>query len=211
MPLVSVIIPTYNRADLLVNRALPSVWAQTMWPYQEVIVVGDGTDQATVEAVQEEQRHHEELRFWNLPHFDYSTDWFNRWGTIGIPAINFGIDQAQGDWIAVMGDDDEWPIGHHEVLLAAAEKHGADHVYGIADTYKNSKRTGQQYGAWPPGDGNIAHGANLWRRSLGYRFDMTAVHRGKTCDADMWERMYADGVEFHFEPTVVLRYHRNWP
>lgn len=207
----SAIIPTYNRADLLVNRCLPSVFAQTLWPEQEVIVVGDGTDQATVDAVAEMQRHHEELRFWNLPHYDYPEAWFERWGTIGIPAINFGIDKAQGEWIAVLADDDEWTPDHHEVLLNAAQESGADHVYGQADTYKNGKRIHQMYGNWPPGDGSIAHGANIWRRSLGYRFDLDAVKRGKTCDADMWERMFADGVKFKFKTRIVLKYHRNWP
>lgn len=208
---VSAIIPTYMRADLLVKRALPSVFAQTLWPEQEVIVVGDGTDQKTVDAVTEMQRHHTELRFWNLPHYDYPEDFATRWGMVGIPAINFGIEQAQGDWVAVMGDDDEWTPDHHEVLLEAAERTGADHVYGIAETYKNGQRIGQRYGSWPPGDAAIAHGANLWRRSLGYRFDPDSNYRGKTSDADMWERMYADGVKFHFEKKVVLKYHRNWP
>jgi glycosyltransferase involved in cell wall biosynthesis len=211
MPLVSVIIPTYNRRDLLINRALPSVWTQTRWPDQEVIVVGDGTDQATVDAVIEEQRHHEELRFWNLKHYDYPDEQTTRWGLVGLYAINFGIDQAQGDWIAVLGDDDEFTPDHHEILLAAAERTGADHVYGISDTYKNGKRINQQYGTWPPGDGALANGANLWRRSLGYRFALDCWDRGHTGDADMWNRMYADGVKFHFEPKIVHKYHRNWP
>jgi glycosyltransferase involved in cell wall biosynthesis len=211
MPLVSVIIPTYNRADLLVNRALRSVYDQTRWHEQEIIVVGDGTDQATVEAVAEEQRYHEELRFWNLPHYDYPEDQTERWGLVGLAALNFGLDQAQGDWIAVLGDDDEFTLNHHQVLLEAAERSGADHVYGISETYKNGAKTGQQYGSWPPGDAAFCNGANLWRRSLGYRFALDCWDRGRTGDADMWIRMREDGVKFHFEPQVVHHYHRNWP
>lgn len=209
MTLVSVVIPTYNRADLLVNRALPSVFRQTMWPEQEVIVVGDGTDQATVDAIAEEQKHHEELRFWNLPHDDYPEDYGRAWGLFGLRALNFGIDQAVGEWIAVLGDDDEFMPEHHEVLLASAA--GYDHVYGISDAYKNGKRTGQQYGRWPPGDAALANGANLWRRELGYRFALDCWDRGLTGDADMWTRMYANGVKFRFIQKVVHKYHRHWP
>lgn len=210
MPLISTIIPTFNRADLLVNRALPSVFAQTLWPEQEVLVVGDGTDDETVRAVVEMQRHHSELRFWNLPHFEYPEEHEKAWGLYGLEALNFGIDHAQGEWIAVLGDDDEFLPEHHAILLAAAERTGADHVYGISETYRRTF-TGQRYGAWPPGDGQLANGANLWRRSLGYRFALDCGDRGRTGDADMWIRMREGGVKFHFEPKVVHRYHRNFP
>jgi glycosyltransferase involved in cell wall biosynthesis len=210
-PLISAILPTYNRADLLTERALPSVFAQTLWPEQEVLVVGDGTDEETVAAVTEMQRHHSELRFWNLPRYDYPEDHDRAWGLYGLAALNWGLDRAQGEWIAVLGDDDEWLPNHHQVLLDAANQSGADHVYGISEAYKNGRSIGQRYGAWPPGDGQLANGANLWRRSLGYRFALDCWDRGLTGDADMWTRMYADGVKFEFVPRIVHRYHRNFP
>ena len=43
-PLVSVITPTWQRADLLVNRCIPSVQAQD-YPVVEHIIVSDGPDQ----------------------------------------------------------------------------------------------------------------------------------------------------------------------
>src|SRR5581483_12327187 len=51
-PLVSVVIPTWDRAHLLVERALPSVWAQT---YQnlEVVVVGDHAPPETAAVLRE--------------------------------------------------------------------------------------------------------------------------------------------------------------
>lgn len=210
MPSVSVIIPTYNRPDLLINRALPSVFAQRH-PEQEVLVVGDGTDDETVDRMRALTAERENVRFWNLPHETYPEDHDTAWGLYGLVALNHGIDHAEGEWIAVLGDDDEFMPNHHEVLLAAAAKTGADHVYGISEAYRNGKATGQRYGAWPPGDAALANGANLWRRSLGYRFALDCWDRGHTGDADMWTRMFRDGVKFHFEPKVVHRYHRNWP
>ena len=49
-PLFSVIIPTYNRRELL-RQALASVWAQTFTDY-EVIVVDDGSTDGTWEELQ---------------------------------------------------------------------------------------------------------------------------------------------------------------
>lgn len=207
-PLISVIVPTYNRTRLLMDRCLPSVFRQTVQDF-EVLVVGDGTEQETVDELSEHTD--ERLWFWNLPHAEYPDEPLDRWGVIGLPALNFGLDQARGEWIAVIADDDEWTPDHHATLLVAAERSGADHVYGISETYKDGRPTGQRYGAWPPGDGQFCNGANLYRSSLGYRYDLACRSRGLNGDADLWHRMHDDGVSFHFEPTVVHRYHRNYP
>jgi len=204
--LISVIIPTYNRPRELIDRALPSVFAQTVQD-QEILVIGDGTDAVTAAEMQADSR----VRFWNLPHYDYPEDHDRAWGLYGLEAINWGIDHAEGEWIAVLGDDDEFMPMHHEILFNAAVRTGVDHVYGISQAFKNGQYIGQNYGAWPPGDAQLANGANLWRRSLGYRFALDCWDRGKTGDADLWTRMVEDGVKFHFEPVVVHKYHRSWP
>ncbi len=207
--MISVIIPTYNRPEQLLQRALPSVFAQD--GDQEILVVGDGTDEASAAGVRELMRTHDNLWFWNLPHYPYPEDHDTAWGLYGLEAINFGIDRAQGEWIAVLGDDDEFTLNHHRSLLEAAYLTGANHVYGISTTVKNGIYTGQNYGSWPPGDAAFANGANLWLRDLGYRFDLNCWDRGLTGDADLWTRMFADGVKFHFEPVLVHLYHRSWP
>lgn len=210
MTLISAILPTYNRPDLLMGRALPSVLNQTV-PDQEIIVVGDGTDDETVRQMADLMRFHENIRFWNLPHFDYPEDHEKAWGLYGLAALNHGLDMATGEWIAVLGDDDEWTPDHHSILLEVAAATGADHVYGISSTIKNGVATGQMYGAYPPGDGQLANGANLYRRSLNYRYDLNCWDRGLTGDADLWTRMAADGVKFHFVQQIVHKYHRSWP
>lgn len=210
MTLVSVIIPTYDRADLLMDRAIPSVMAQTVTDW-ECLVVGDGTEQATVDAMADLCALDDRFRFWNLPHDTYPEDYAEAWGLFGLTALNHGLDHATGEWIAVLGDDDEFTPDHHEVLLHAAERTGAQHVYGISNTYKDGRYTGQDYGDYPPRDGAFCNGANLYLASLGYRYDLNCGSRGRTGDADLWLRMAEGGVTFHFEPRVVHKYHRHWP
>lgn len=210
-PTFSVIIPTYNRYLTLRERALASVFRQSRQDF-EILVVGDGTDLTTETYMRYVAEHDDRVRFWNLPHYPYPGTREQHWGLIGLPPLNFALDRARGTWIATLADDDEWTDDHLEVLLKAAERTGADHVYGIAETFKDGVNIRQRYGAWPPGDGQFCNGANIYRRSLEYRYDMRCLEdRNRTGDADLWIRMYEDGVKFHFEPKVVLRYHRNWP
>lgn len=212
MTLISVIIPTYNRHRLLVERALPSVFAQTVQDF-EVLVIGDGTDRATVRAMHGLERRDPRVSFWNLRHAEYPEDEERRWGLLAVWSLNFGLDQARGEWIAVLGDDDEWTPDHHEVLLRAAEREGADFAYGMSDTLKGDppRLTEQLYGKLPPGPAAFCDGANLYRRSLGYRYAPDCWDRELPADGDLWARMVAGGVRFTFIEQIVHHYYRHYP
>lgn len=93
MPLVTVIIPTYNRASLL-PRAIRSVLAQTHRPL-ELIVVDDGSVDDT-EAV---------VRGFADPCIKYIRHPHNQ-GQCA--AINTGIRAAKGDFVCFLDSDDEW-------------------------------------------------------------------------------------------------------
>lgn len=88
---ISVVIPTYNRCDTL-KRALTSVYMQTCLAY-EVIVIDDGSTDATAAMIQDE-----------FPDIRYYTQ-ENR----GVSAArNKGINEANGEWLAFLDSDDEW-------------------------------------------------------------------------------------------------------
>lgn len=200
---VSIILVTYNRRDLLMNRAIPSILAQTD-PDWECHVVGDGTDQATVDAMSSLCVADGRFRFSNLPHTDYAAIYGgDTWGLIGLPCLNYGLDHATGDWISVLADDDAYTPDHNAVLIDAAIKRNVDFCYGIS-----TAPWGQEWGAWPPGDGQIANGSYVYRGAAReYRYDMDCRDkRGRTGDADMWLRMYEGGVTFAFLPQRVHRY-----
>jgi glycosyltransferase involved in cell wall biosynthesis len=92
-PLVSVIIPTYNRAHMIA-RSLESALAQTLRDY-EIIVVDDGSTDSTRDFLRES--YGDRIRYIGHP--------TNR----GLSAArNTGIEHAQGTYIAVLDDDDLW-------------------------------------------------------------------------------------------------------
>ena len=90
-PLVSVIIPTYNRAAL-VAEALASVQAQTFRDF-EIVVVDDGGTDGTWEVLSARQ----EIRVLRHP------------ARRGVSAArNSGIAAARGQWLAFLDSDDLW-------------------------------------------------------------------------------------------------------
>jgi glycosyltransferase involved in cell wall biosynthesis len=90
VPSVSVIIPTYNRRDLL-QRSLDSVFAQTYRDF-EVVIVDDGSTDGTRAAIEGRSQ----VRYFFQDH--------------GGPARarNVGIRQARGDILAFLDSDDVW-------------------------------------------------------------------------------------------------------
>ncbi|PHJ64571.1 glycosyl transferase [Nostoc linckia z18] len=92
-PIVSVVIPTRNRPQIVV-RGAKSALSQTLQSI-EVIVIVDGPDRQTVDALS--QIGDPRLRVIELP---------QNIGPSG--ARNTGVREAKGTWIAFLDDDDQW-------------------------------------------------------------------------------------------------------
>ena len=205
---VSVIIPTYNRSRLLTERSLPSVLAQT-YTDLEVLVVGDGTDQATVNAMAAVTD--PRVSFTNLPHFDYPADPHQHWALLGMAARNWGLDHANGKYVTLLDDDDAMVPDAIELLLPRVQSHAVDFVYGLSETYKGDppRRNGEGYGTWPPGPGAFCMGAFVYRANMRYRFNYDCRSRfDHARDADLWERMVYDHVRFQMLPVHVHDYYQ---
>jgi glycosyltransferase involved in cell wall biosynthesis len=106
IPKVSVVIPTYNRAEK-VRRAVESVLAQSFKDL-EVIVVDDGSCDGTGQIL----RH----VFGDRIHYHFQPNQ-------GVSAArNKGIEEAKGEWIAFLDSDDVWEREKIEWQLKALEQ-----------------------------------------------------------------------------------------
>jgi glycosyltransferase involved in cell wall biosynthesis len=90
-PFVSVIIPTFNRAHTL-QRCISSVLQQSYKNF-ELIIVNDGSTDETEEVL---KAYSEQIILLQTENRGVSA------------ARNYGIENAQGDWIAFLDSDDEW-------------------------------------------------------------------------------------------------------
>lgn len=92
--LVSIIIPTHNRKELL-NRAIYSALNQTYSPI-EIIIVSDGSTDGTDAFVTAIQKAHPQVKY------------FKHNISKGAPAArNYGIREANGEYLTFLDDDDE--------------------------------------------------------------------------------------------------------
>jgi len=92
-PIVSVIIPTYNRA-YLIDKAINSVLSQTYRDY-EIIVIDDASTDNTREVVES--------------FTDSRINYIFHANNLGVSAArNTGIKASRGKYIALLDSDDEW-------------------------------------------------------------------------------------------------------
>ncbi|OPH11099.1 glycosyltransferase family 2 protein [Cylindrospermopsis raciborskii] len=113
-PIVSVVIPTYNRS-LEIARCLSSLVSQTFREF-EVLVCDDGSTDNTKQVVS---------TFTETLSIKYF--WLDNFGGPARPR-NIGIQNARGKYIAFLDSDDWWTPEKLEKSVEALES-GADFVY----------------------------------------------------------------------------------
>jgi hypothetical protein len=206
-PLVSVRIATYNRADLLCERALASVRAQT-YEHWEAIVVGDAlTDdtEARIRAIGDPR-----IRFFNLPvRGPYPVDEFEHWLVGGTAPVNAALREVRGRWIAPLDDDDAWDDDHLEVLLEHARETGAELVYGRLRTSDAATGTplSHEVGSWPPAFTQFGIQAALFHGALRrFEYDSNALWIEESADWNLVRRLWDAGVRFSYLDRVVGTY-----
>ena len=139
MLFISVIIPTFNRAPLLL-RAITSVLNQGYKNF-EIIVVDDGSIDETETLLSPM------IKLGNIKYFKQEN--------LGVSAArNFGSSQALGDWIAFLDSDDEWLPSKLELQIAFLQVNpNVSIVYGAEVWMRNGVRVNQslvhqKFGGW---------------------------------------------------------------
>lgn len=119
LPLVSVIVPTYNRPDTLVET-LRSIQSQTYQNYEIIVVNDAGMDVENVVSLLN--------RNGNITYIKHSKN-------KGLAAArNTGIKTAKGKYIAYLDDDDIFYQDHLETLVKFLET--SDHKIAYTDAYR---------------------------------------------------------------------------
>lgn len=134
---ITVVIPTYNRAQFL-PRALQSVRNQTL-PADEIIVIDDGSTDNTARLV---CNSFPEVSLLHTENHGVSH------------ARNYGIQAAHGDWIALLDSDDEWLPDKLAKQIAALEREKnfklchCDEKWVRNGQHLNQKKIHKKYGGW---------------------------------------------------------------
>ena len=202
-PLVSILIPTYNRAALLTDRSVPSALRQT-YARVEVIIVGDACtdDTAALVAKIGDPR----IRFVNLPSKEIlPDDPRHAWMVAGTQPANFALALARGRWVAWLDDDDEFSDDHVEALLYACFARRLEFAYGIM-SHEVADGQWEPVGAYPPALGRICNASVLYASYLSFlRYDAKAWRYNEPGDWNLWKRMWGVGVRMGFVNQTIGR------
>lgn len=152
LPLVSVVLPTHNRAPLL-GRAVSGVLSQT-YSHLELIVVDDGSSDETLQILQSVS----DPRLRIVQHDDAKG---------AAAARNTGICCARGDFIAFQDSDDEWFEEKIERQMEVFQR--AETSVGVVScgfwVQEGMRRTYFPYKRFRIREGDI-HNALLWENFL---------------------------------------------
>jgi glycosyltransferase involved in cell wall biosynthesis len=206
MPKVSVIIPTYNRAQM-VCRAIDSVLAQTLQD-AEIIVVDDGSTDGTGKILAD--RYGDRIR----------CSWQENQGRA--VARNRGVQAAGGEYVLFLDSDDLLLPQSLELLLGFLDtRPEVDVVYSDGYYCDTQGRDIQRISAERPAIDHddlletmvitnvvvACHSAMVRRRcleALGYPYFDENL-RG-TEDADLWLRLAAQGSRFAYLDALTCKY-----
>jgi len=198
-PLVSVLLPTHNRADLLVNRALASVFIQT-YDNMEIVVLAHNCTDDTISRVKRLRDHR--IRLVEVKkRGNYPDTAENRWFCGPVEPLNVGLGLVKGQWIARIDDDDVWTQTHVENLLGLARKGDFEFVsgahngpHGVVRPYRLGKTEVGGTQTW------------LYRsylRFFRYNPDCWRKRWNRVNDTDIQDRMYSAGVRIGYLNKVV--------
>jgi glycosyltransferase involved in cell wall biosynthesis len=189
-PLVSVIIPTYNRAAFLAE-AVDTVLAQTFTDY-ELLIVDDGSTDRTAAVVGgiADPRVHSV----SLPHS-------------GSPARarNAGITRARGRYVAFLDSDDLWDSSKLDDQLAALT--GRPDCRWCLTGGRLVDETGAPHPRWPigrpPPEGWILE--PLLRRRVGVNTSSVLVDRALLLDVGGFDETFLWGEDYDLCVRLALR------
>jgi GT2 family glycosyltransferase len=191
-PLISVVVPTYKRIELL-SGALLSIWAQD-YPNVEAVVVGDACPDvpAWLEEVRTKAPRQTQLRVFNLR---------KNHGAGGAVPRNHAIQAAAGSLIAYLDDDNKWKPDHLSSLYEAMRSSGATFAFSSMEV------DGKDMGFTEPKHQGIDTSCVLHRKDLveKYGFWKDRIEGGYAHDWEFISRWVKGGEKWACtqKPTLI--------
>jgi GT2 family glycosyltransferase len=161
LPLVSIITPTWQRCERLLNRCIPSVQAQT---YQNVehVIVSDGPDPELAGKLAElasGSAFYHPVRCLELPEHSPERHW-------GHCARLRGIEASKGGYIAYIDDDDALRPEHVRLLVSALDRNpDAAWAYSVMSSHSQAGIVDIGYQGYPA-EGQIGTPMIMHRREI---------------------------------------------
>ncbi|MET0331936.1 MAG: glycosyltransferase family 2 protein, partial [Dyella sp.] len=210
-PLISIIIPTYNRAQIIIERTLPSVLAQD-YPHWELLIVGDCMEAEQAALLSEAAQADPRVRFHNLKHRGkYPATRGPRWYVAGTTPMNFGLRVARGAWISHLDDDDEFLPNHLSALLATAQAGRYEWAHAKVQFVTDQGVHQMAVGGELPSHGNISRIGSLYHAGLKtFRYNPGCWKYFYPGDWDLWERLLAMGVTHAHCAQVTALHHGDY-
>lgn len=198
-PLVSVIIPVYNRAELILET-INSVLNQTYQDF-EIIIIDDGSVDNTKQVI-------ESIKDSRIKYIYQENA-----GTSA--ARNNGTKNAKGEWIAPLDSDDIWlpeklekqinflknnpDIDICNTWVEAFSKNTTKKWTNINDS--ESIATGLLF------DSTLFHSASLIRKELFDKYNINYnVNYKSSLDYDLWVKFAQVSAKFYVIPEILVRY-----
>jgi glycosyltransferase involved in cell wall biosynthesis len=204
--LVSVLIPTYNRCQILLERALPSVLAQTYQNF-EIVIVDDGSSDNTYETIKALNNPKINVIRNSRKSYRYPNKALYHWFAGPVSALNKGLQHCKGEFIARIDDDDMWTKDHLEKLLRFLKETNSEFVYSHILAKMSNSGKEEVITNVPDRLGNTCTwlfksylknfkiNIHCWRKS-----------HNRVNDVDVHNRMFQSGVEINYLEEVSAIY-----
>lgn len=186
---VSIITATWQRHQLLLERCIPSVAAQSV-PVEHIVVC-DGPDPELRELLADVP-----VRYAEVPEH-HDNPGTLAWG------VNLGDGLATGEYIGICDDDNALRPDHARLLSEALDAHPeADFAYSRVVRHG----CGDIIGAEPPRFGFLDGNGLMWRKGVLERFGYWPTDT-RTPDWGLVSTWLGNGARWVFVPEVTVDYY----
>jgi glycosyltransferase involved in cell wall biosynthesis len=192
MPLLSIIIPTFNSAKTI-RACLASIATQD-YPNMEIVVVDGGSTDGTMEIVNEFNEKFKNASFISEPD-DGIYD-----------ALNKGVRRSRGEWLYFIGSDDE--LYNHETIskVAANFSVGNDYLYGKILHMERGAVEGEELNKQTIITKSIYHQATFYSRKLMLKIGEYNTKYKICADYDYSLRCFGANTNTCYMDLVVAKY-----